>query len=249
MPNIELNLWCNPRDPAQREDASKLMTFINGLPSFDSIYSSWLRSPKAGTDVLPVPLTEVGAKQILLDNIGKYDNGDAWPEIGSNIRAGHAGAPPYDFRKTSYADTSCSIGALATRATKSPNYVFMRLSDTRPSTGRSWRASELRPLMKFARDIWAPMEMCAKFSFWKMPEILDPTWAAGVRLLFPRIGWITYLPPDLAARSKVPADVHVETLYDGAVLVTLCEEPFDRSDAEGTARLHALEAALRPIQS
>ena len=36
---------------------------------------------------------------------------------------------------------------------------------------------------------------------------------------------------------------------DGAALVTLCEEPFGKSDAAGLARLHALEAALRPIQS
>jgi hypothetical protein len=42
--------------------------------------------------------------------------------------------------------------------------------------------------------------------------------------------------------------VEVETLGDGAALVTLCEEPFDKTDAEGMERLHALEAALRPIQ-
>ena len=77
----------------------------------------------------------------------------------------------------------------------------------------------------------------------------DPTWASGVRILTPWIGWITYLPPDLAARAKYPSDVEVETLNDGASLVTLCEEPFDKTDVEGLARLRALEAALRPIQS
>jgi len=29
----------------------------------------------------------------------------------------------------------------------------------------------------------------------------------------------------------------------------LCEEPFGKVNAEGLARLHALEAALRPIQT
>ena len=82
-----------------------------------------------------------------------------------------------------------------------------------------------------------------------LPKIADPTWAAGERTLKPWIGWITYLPPDLALRAKYPADVEVETLVDGAALVTLCEEPFEKTDAEGMARLHALEAALRPIQS
>ncbi len=81
------------------------------------------------------------------------------------------------------------------------------------------------------------------------PKIADSIMAGSERPLEPRIGWITYLPPDLAAQAKYPADVEVETLADGAALVTLCEEPFGKGDAEGLARLHALEAALRPLQS
>jgi hypothetical protein len=132
-----------------------------------------------------------------------------------------------------------------------PNHVFMQLSGLRPSTGRPWQASELRPLMKFALEVWNPAEMCAMFAFYTpdLPTIADPKWAGGIRLLRPRIGWITYLPPDLASRAQYPADVQVETLADGAALVTLCEEPFEKTDAEGIARLHALEAALRPIQT
>ncbi|MGA2488255.1 MAG: Imm52 family immunity protein, partial [Roseiarcus sp.] len=79
------------------------------------------------------------------------------------------------------------------------------------------------------------------------PRIVEPREAR--RILEPRVGWITYLPPNLAARAKYPADVEVEALADGAALVTLCEEPFAKTDAEGVARLRALEAALRPIQS
>ena len=61
---------------------------------------------------------------------------------------------------------------------------------------------------------------------------------------------LDHLPAaDLASRAKYPADVEVETLVDGAALVTLCEEPFEKTDADGLARLHELEAALRPIQS
>ena len=63
------------------------------------------------------------------------------------------------------------------------------------------------------------------------------------------IGWITYLPPNLAWRAKYPGEVEVETFEDGVAFVTLCEEPLKKNDAEGIARLHALEAALRPIQS
>ena len=82
------------------------------------------------------------------------------------------------------------------------------------------------------------------------PKIADSIMAGSERPLRPWIGWITYLPPDTRpAKAKYPADVEVEALADGAALVTLCEEPFGKTDAEGLARLHALEAALRPIQS
>ena len=104
--------------------------------------------------------------------------------------------------------------------------------------------------MKFARKVWNPAEMCALFSFGSrfLPEIPNPAWADTTRPLRPWIGWITYLPPDLAARAKYPSDTLVEALDDDPALVTLCEEPFAKTDEEGMARLHALEAALRPIQ-
>ncbi|MDE3177640.1 MAG: immunity 52 family protein [Pseudomonadota bacterium] len=230
--------------------AAIFSNFVNGLPHFDAIYDSWLAKAKAGTDVFSIPLDNVGSLNYLNHNEMKNDLGEPWPDLGSRIWGGHAGAAPYDFRSQSYAGTSGLIGA-TTRGLPFPNHIFMRLSKMRPSTGRPWRASELRPVMKFTRSIWNPARMCAMFPFHvlNLPEIADPTWAAGRRALQPWIGWITYLPPDLAARAKVPADVEVETLEDGAALVTLCEEPFGKDDAEGLARLHALEAALRPLQT
>ncbi len=250
MSDLELKLWWEPRDPSQADDARRLSQFVTGLPDFDPIYRSWLELPKTRKETVPVPLSEAEAKQLLIDNVGQYDAPPGpWPELGSYIWGGHAGPPPYDFRKSSTAGTRCRVGAFGRSASINPNHVFMRLSELRPSTGRPWRASELRPLMKFAREIWSPAEMCAMFSFYNPPKIPDPTWAAGERTLEPWIGWITYLPPELAARAKYPVDVEVEALEDGAALVTLCEEPFGKTDAEGLARLHALEAALRPIQS
>jgi hypothetical protein len=251
MGKLELNLWWEPRHPAQAEDARRLSRFVTGLPDFDPIYRSWLKSPKTKKETVPVPLGEADAKQLLLNKIAKYDvpPDRPWPELGSFIWGGHAGPPPYDFRKSSYADTDCHVGAFGRSASIHPNHIFMRLSELRPSTGLPWRASEVRPLMKFAREVWNPAEMCVMFPFCDPPKIPDPTWAAGERTLNPWIGWITYLPADLAARAKYPADVEVEALADGAALVTLCEEPFGKGDAAGLARLHALEAALRQIQS
>ena len=250
MGKPELNLWWEARHPAEADDARRLSRFVTGLPDFDAIYQSWLNSPTTGEVSVPVPLSEVEAKRLLVDNMARYDSPDRpWPELGSHIWGGHAGPRPYDFRESSYADTDCQVGAFGRNASANPNYIFMRVSDLRPSTGRPWRASELRPLMKFAREIWRPAEMCAMFSFYDPPKIPDRTWAAGERQLRPWVGWITYLPPNLAARAKYPADVEVEILENGAALVTLCEEPFGKTDAQGLARLHALEAALRPIQT
>jgi len=251
MTDLKLNLYWEPRDPSQADDARRLSQFVSGLPDFDPIYRSWLGSPKTKEVTVPVPLSESVAKQLLIDNVAQHEIPPSpWPELGSYIWGGHAGPQPYDFRDSSYADTMCHVGAFGPPAINR-NYVFMRLSNLRPTTGRPWRASELRPLMKFAREVWNPAEMCAMFSFHirDLPKTPDPTWASGERILRPWIGWITYLPPRLAASAKYPADVDVEALEDGAALVTLCEEPFEKTDAEGLARLHALEAALRPLQS
>ena len=257
MSGLKLNLYWESRDPLHADDARRLSRFVSGLPDFDPIYRSWLKSPKTVRETVPVPLSEADAKQLLIDNVERYDapSRDAprrpWPEFGSIVWGGHAGPPPYDFRKSSYADTLCHVGAFGKPASGNCNEIHMRLSDLRPSTGRPWRASELRPLMKFAREVWRPADMCAMFSFYilDLPKIPDPSWAAGERQLMPWIGWITYLPPELAAQAKYPADVEVEALADGGALVTLCEEPFGKGDTEGLARLHALETALRPIQS
>jgi hypothetical protein len=250
MDRPELKLWWEARVPGQADDARRLSDFVTGLPNFDPIYQSWLKSPTTKEETVAVPLSKAEAKQLLVDDMAHYDSPNRpWPELGSDIWGGHAGPPPYDFRKSSYADTHCHVGAFGRSASIYPNRIFMRLSNLRPSAGRAWRASELRPLMIFAREVWNPAEMCATFSFYRPLKVPDPTWAAGERNLRPRIGWLTYLPPDLASRAKYPADVEVEALEDGAALVTLCEEQFEKTDAEGLARLHALEAALRPIQT
>ena len=253
MDRPELQLWWEARDPTQADDARRLSRFVSGLPDFDPIYRSWLNSPKTKEETVPVPLSEAEAKQLLVDNMARarHRRSGPWPKLGSHIWGGHAGPPPYDFRESSYADTQCYVGSLrlCPRPFRKPH--LHAALELRPSTGRPWRASEIRPLMKFAREIWNPAQMCAMFPFLQQPLPRSPIrlWPAHQRPLRPRIGWITYLPPNLAARAKYPADVEVETLEDGAALVTLCEEPFDKNDAEGLARLRALEAALRPIQS
>ncbi len=248
MTILNLDFYWRSRLPSQADDARRLSRFVNGLPDFDPIYRSWVASPETKEQTVPVPLSEVEATRLLIENMMRYDlPPDPWPERGSYVWGGHVGPSPYDFREASVAVTRCYIGAYGEPARS--NSIEMGLSDVRPSTGRPWRASELRPLMKFAREVWRPAGMIATLTFFDPQKIPDSNWAGGVRTLEPRIGWITYLPPDLAARAKYPVDVEVDTLDDGAALVTLCEEPFGKGDAAGLARLHALEVALRPIQS
>jgi hypothetical protein len=154
MSDLELDVWWEPRDPAQADDARRLSQFVTGLPNFDPIYRSWLKSPKTKKETVPVPLSEAAAKQLLIDRVGQYDAPPGpWPELGSFIWGGHAGPPPYDFRKSSYADTWCHVGAFGKPESINLNDISMRLSDLPPSTGLPWRASESRPLMRFARDL------------------------------------------------------------------------------------------------
>ena len=251
MNNPKLELWWEGRDPRSSDDAGRLARFVNGLPNYDPIYQSWLKSPKAKKPVLDVPMTEDQAKRLLADNVSRCDVDDKpWPELGSNLFAGHAGPLPYDFRKSSYADTRGFIGRHPGPEGGIHNHLEMRLSAVRPSTGRAWTASELRPLMRFARDIWRPVEMCATL-WWTtkhLPKVANPRFPGATNPLSPWTGWITYLPPEVAARMRPPEGVHVDPFDDGAVLLTVNEEPFEPTDAGPMARFTALQAAMRPFQ-
>src|ERR1700712_408826 len=154
MQGAELLIYWEAREPSQAEDARRFAQFVNRLPEFDPIFQSWLESPRTKKQAVPVPLSEEHAKRLLADNISRFDNGDLWLERGSNMWGGHVGPPPYDFRRSSYADTRCTIGVFGVSPFKHPNHIFMRLSKVRPSENRPWRASEVRGLMKFARKIW-----------------------------------------------------------------------------------------------
>jgi hypothetical protein len=54
MGRLELNLWWEPRDPSQAEDAPRLSDFVTRLPEFDPIYQSWLNSPTRGNGSPPL---------------------------------------------------------------------------------------------------------------------------------------------------------------------------------------------------
>jgi hypothetical protein len=79
------------------------------------------------------------------------------------------------------------------------------------------------------------------------PGAVLPT--TGDKLLVPWVGWLTYLPADLAAKVSIPPDIAVERLGDGGIIATLSEEPFTIDDPVHMARAKAMEAAIRPIRS
>ena len=69
MSNLEVDLWWEPRDPSQADDARRLSRFVNGLPDFDPVYRSWLESPDTKLQTVPVPLSEGEAKRLLTENM------------------------------------------------------------------------------------------------------------------------------------------------------------------------------------
>jgi hypothetical protein len=100
MSDLELNLWWEPRDPSQADDARRLSRFVSGLPDFDPIYRSWLNSPETKTETVPVPLSEAAAKQLLIDNVARGDAPpDPWPEQGSYVWGATRDRRPSIFAK------------------------------------------------------------------------------------------------------------------------------------------------------
>ena len=110
MTDLALHIWWEPRDPSQADDARRLSEFVSGLPNFDSIYQSWLESPTSSEDWLKspasraeevcVPLSEAGAKQLLIDTKARY-NFPNWPRRST---AALSGEPMRDFRPLIYAN-------------------------------------------------------------------------------------------------------------------------------------------------
>ena len=164
MSNLELDLWWEPREPAQADDARRLSRFVNGLPDFDPVYRSWLASPKTKKESVPVPLNEAEAKQLMIDNMMRYNS----PLILGRSWEATSGADTLGLRLMTFARRAWRSRAAISAHTQSMAATTSRWDcpTCAPSTGRPWRASELRPLMKFARDIWNPEEMCAMFSFY-----------------------------------------------------------------------------------
>ncbi len=93
MDNPELTLWWESRDPSQADNARRLSQFVTGLSDFDPIYQSWLLSPTTKEETVSVPLSEAGAKDLLIDKMFRNQrNGDLMPEHGSLVLWGARGA-------------------------------------------------------------------------------------------------------------------------------------------------------------
>jgi hypothetical protein len=120
--------------------------------------------------------------------------------------------------------------------------------------------------MKLVARIWRPRELsidCWRYRTFaaripdkryeprkmKLPPGAKIVWPTGERVLFPWVGWLTYLPPDLATKVTIPRDIEVERLDDGGIVATLCEEPFTIDNPMHMARAREMEAAIRPVQS
>ncbi len=102
------------------------------------------------------------------------------------------------------------------------------------------RYEELRPMVRIER-FERPKTVLPPGAIFLNPD--------GETLLCPWVGWLTYLPADLAAKVTIPGDIEVERLDDGGIIATLCDEPFTIDNPVHMARARALEAAIRPVQS
>jgi hypothetical protein len=240
----ELELWWGSREETAEQCAGRFVTTIDGLAAIDPVFSDWRRQGMGGPEIqerfCTVPTNLAEATSIFESGRMYYDvPRRAWPELGFSVSA-------WNHRQDDFgAVVSFGPGSFANNNPHS-NDATVRLSRLRLTTGLPWTASELRPLMKLMIDAWSPREAsvdCGRyFDFKARRENAD-----GV--LLPWEGWLTYIPADLTREVVVPPGVHVDTLPDGGIIATLCEEPFTIDNPRHMELAKAMQKALRPIQS
>ncbi len=248
-----LNAFWNSQRLTVEDCAERFRSFVNELPSIDPIYETWLRMPPSKKHYCSVPISLDEAR--LLVEKGRLRDVAAErysQEGGYHLGGRNVGPHPRNDVGPSDAMTEVRAGLYCPDLSRC-NFVVMHLSRVRLTTGRSWRASEIRRLMRLVLRIWSPREigvdggqhhyMVAK------AEFINSIGQTKMRVLVPRVGWLTYLPADLAAKARLPAAVDVERVDDGGVIITISEEPLSVDNPDHMLRIRAVEQAVRPIQA
>ena len=266
----KLRAWWGERRETIPGCAESFRAFVNALPGIDPIFLNWLSGKPRIRPLFPVPISLDDATRFVERNQARYDSPRrVWPERGYRLSGWNAGppgtAPPDAPQNADFVgSTRVRTGGYASQ-NPHHNSVEIVLSKKRLKTRQPWLASELRPLMKLVLSVWRPRELsvdCNRYFDFK-PSVADPRYAptkrvlppgavlltTGDRLLLPWVGWLTYLPADLAAKVTLPSDIEVERLGDGGIIATLCEEPFTIDNPVHMARARAMEAAIRTVQT
>jgi hypothetical protein len=259
-----MNLWWGSRQDSVDECAPRLMRFLNRLAATDATFSDWRKGGWGGKGIYRpycvLPLTIEEATRLLDKGREYYDTTPRklWPEMGFGTGAWNGRDDEYsagfDVRAGLHGTDNPHCNAV------SVNISRRRLHDDAP-----WSAEAVRALLAFAVDVWKPREAsvdCRRYESFT-PTALDPNYkprtaplppgavllTTSDKLLIPWVGWLTYLPADLAAKVAIPPEIGVERLDDGGIIATLCDEPFTIENPIHMAHARAMEAAIRPVQS
>jgi hypothetical protein len=221
--------WSSQRLTAE-ECAERFRSFVNELPSIDPIYETWLRMSPSKKPFCSVPISLDEARRLVEKGRLRAVVAERFSQEGGfHLGGRNVGPHPRDDVGPSDAMTEVRAGVCCPDVSQC-NFIVMHLSRVRLTTGRPWRASEIRRLMRLVLRVWSPREisvdggqhlyMAAK------TEFINSIGQTRTRVLIPRIGWLTYLPADLAAKVRLPATVDVERLDDGGVVISICEDLF-----------------------
>ncbi|MGD0565434.1 MAG: Imm52 family immunity protein [Roseiarcus sp.] len=265
--SYRLAAWWGSRQITIEQFADDFGAFLNTLPEIDSIFLSWLNYRPSDKPRFPVPMAHEDTICAATKAQSRYDKpkDKIWPEMGFHLSGRHAGSPEY-FRRPEFEMSTIVWAGAYGGNNPHCNHVEIQIGTKRISTGQPWRASELIPLMKLVLRIWQPREMsvdCWRYGDLRasVPDAVGAARHAALsprlqllnplqdRTLLPWVGWLTYLPADLAAKVTIPGEIAVERLDDGGIIATLCDEPFTIDNPIHTARARAMEAAIRPVQS
>lgn len=243
----ECNLWWGSRRESLEEVAARLFRLVDGLRRLDPAFSQFLlRSsgrPALPNLLCPTPLTAEGSVELLRRSRTYYDvpPDRVWPELGFSLSS-----------------TSVERGDLLTmwdlRAgvfesdRHHANSFDLGLPAKLVANGATGNCDQLRRLLALLIVVLDAREASIDEQKYESKHF-RPMTADGKALLFPWVGWLTYLPPDLVGKVSVPKDIRVDRLDNGGIIATLCEEPFTIDNPEHMRRARAMEAAVRPIQS
>jgi hypothetical protein len=243
---FKLNFYWGDRREDDQACARRLARMVSGLSDLDPSFARWLDpSQKELSSKLKFSMPpEVDQLARLFDanrSYKDYPPDKLWPEMGFWLLAWNG------QKKSLEAGFVLNVGRYDSNSGV-PNHVELHLGQNSVATGRPWQGSQVRSILKVIVEAWDVQYVWVKND--PLRDLLPrEQHEHGItQLVWPMPGWVTYLRAPYSLCVQPPPDIAVERLPDGAMIATLCEEPFDAKNPRHGALLASMNQAMAPVQ-